>query len=110
VHEPHDEALAVLREEHLAANDALNEVAAVLNGLGLSPNRAQVYTAKTTAITAMASVQAATALEKMAHLQQVEFMRQADTSNAATTERQRMLFDAARIGIDWRLRPSGGRR
>jgi hypothetical protein len=108
VHDSHDKTMTQIHKEHEAATDAFRDFATALNFLGISPTRAQVHTARHTAISMMASVQAAAALERIGARSEVQFMEEHAASENARVRRQQMQADFARVRLDWNLNPVGG--
>jgi hypothetical protein len=106
--ESHDPALDAIETMHKQAIDAFQEMADSLNGSGMSPQRAQVHTAKTSTISMLASVEAARALEKMVTHQQVAFTMQQDSADADLKKLRVMEREALMVKLNWSLRPAVG--
>jgi hypothetical protein len=108
IHDAHDATLKMLREQHQASVEAFKEVGGAINQL--SPLEAQVHTARTSNLTALASIQAATVLERMAIQTEMRFMGDGATSENDRVRRTQMQADFARIRMDWNLDPTGRSR
>ncbi len=105
--EGQDAVLKALAGQHREALEDFRQVAAAINSIGLSPQQAAVHAAKTSAISALADVEAAAALKKMTGHQQTTFLVQQSHEEAEQIKLRVMEGEAQRYRIDWRLRPAG---
>lgn len=111
INKNHDEAIKNLGEQRRIAVGNLATLADVINRSGLSPAQASVFTAQSSAVSALAQVEAAASLNSLVRTQSLLAIEAADAA-----ERNRVAWheqeDAAlhiRAG-EWDLDPMQGRR
>jgi hypothetical protein len=110
VNDPHDKAIKVLAEQRNMAMDNLEEVAAALNSTGLNLVDASVHTARATAITAAAEVQATATLERMSRTLELQFAAAENERRKGQIEGVDQDAKGARLHLkSWHLDPMPSR-
>ncbi|HET6343397.1 MAG TPA: hypothetical protein VFH51_00640 [Myxococcota bacterium] len=110
VNDPHDRAIEVLAQQRNLAMDNLEEVAGALNRTGLNMVDASVHTARATAVSAAAQVQATATLERMSRLLELQFAADVQEKRRAKLEGFEQDARADRLHLkSWHLDPTPSR-
>jgi hypothetical protein len=110
INDPHDKAIRVIAKQRDVAMDNLEEVARAMNTTGLNMVDASIHTARATAVTAAAQVQATATLERMSRTLEQQFAADVLEKNKAKIEAIDQDAKAARLHLkSWHLDPMPSR-
>lgn len=109
INKPHDDAIRGISEQRRIAVENLAKVAGVINASGLSPAQASIYTAQSSAVSAVAQAEAAASLSSLVRTTSLAITSMAHGSANANAELSQHGDFRVRTE-DWDLDPMRGRR